>query len=102
MTSAVDLLEHLIHCAQNRGDATAILHEHVVLERLDGEVLRGRDQVVDAVMTREGGAALRVLSREEPDALHVALELAEVSGHLRFVLRGVAHQGVLLAIVMEG
>jgi hypothetical protein len=102
MTSAVELLERLIHCANHREDASPILHERVVLERLDGEVLRGREVVVDAVTTREGGAVLRVLSREEPDALHVALEHAEVPGHLRFVLRGVAHHGVLLAIVMEG
>jgi hypothetical protein len=101
MPSAVELLERLIHCAQNRVDASAILHERVVLERLDGEVLRGRALVVDAVMTREGGATLRVLGREAPDALRMALEIAGVPGHLPFVLRGVAHHGVLLAIVME-
>jgi hypothetical protein len=34
--------------------------------------------------------------------VRVALVVHGIPGQMRFVLRGVAHDGVLLAIVMEG
>ena len=102
MRTTIDLLERLVHCAETREDATALLHEHVVLERLDGEVLRGRALVADAVLSRDGGSRLEILAREDDDALRVALVIEGVAGQIRFVLRGFSQHGVLLAIVMEG
>ncbi len=100
--STVDLLEQLVRCAETRGDASTILHEHVVLERLDGEVLRGRELVADAVLSRDGGSALKILAREDHESLRVALVIDGIAGHIPFVLRGFSQHGVLLAIVMEG
>lgn len=102
MPTTVELLEQLVLCAETRGDATAILHERVVLERLDGEVLRGRDTVADAVVGRDGTSSLKILAREDHEALRVALVIEGVAGHLPFILRGFSQNGVLLAIVMEG
>jgi hypothetical protein len=100
--TTVELLEQLLRCAETRADASAILHERVVLERLDGEVLRGRATVVDAMVTRESGSALKVIEREDHEALRVALVIEGIAGHIPFVLRGFSQDGVLLAIVMEG
>lgn len=102
MATTVELLEQLILCADTRGDAATLLHERVVLERLDGEVLRGRAAVVDAVLTRDGGSRLKVVAREDHESLRVALYIDGMNGHLPFVLRGFSQDGVLLAIVMEG
>jgi hypothetical protein len=102
MRSAVELLESLVLCAETRADASMLLHERVVLERLDGEVLRGRAEVVDAVISRDAGSTLKIIAREDEDAVRVALVVHGIPGQMRFVLRGVAHNGVLLAIVMEG
>jgi hypothetical protein len=71
--TTVELLEQLLRCAETRADASAILHERVVLERLDGEVLRGRTTVVDAMVTRDSGSALKVVAREDHESLRVAL-----------------------------
>jgi len=100
--TTVELLEQLVLCAETRGDASAILHERVVLERLDGEVLRGRATVADAVLGRDGTSSLEILAREDHESLRVALVIEGVAGHLPFVLRGFSEGGVLLAIVMEG
>jgi hypothetical protein len=102
MATTVELLEQLIFCADTRGDAASLLHERVVLERLDGEVLRGRAAVADAVLTRDGGSRLKVIGREDHESLRVALHVEGVGGHIAFVLRGFSQDGVLLAIVMEG
>lgn len=99
--TTVELLEQLLRCVETRGDASALLHERVVLERLDGEVLRGRVVVVDALRSRAPGARLEVLARDGDDALRVGLFVEGVNGHLRFTLRGDARDGLLLAITME-
>jgi hypothetical protein len=99
--TTVELLERLVLCAQTGSDATAILHEHVVLQRLDGEVLRGRALVADAVLDRDRTTRIQIVAREDHESLRVSLEIDGVEGRLPFVLRGYSENGVLLAIVME-
>lgn len=101
MSTAAKLLEKVLLCAETQGDARAYLHERVVLERLDGEVLRGRAVVADAIGTRSDEASLSIIAHDGDDAVRVRLQLKGVAGELRFVIRAVADQGVLLAIVME-
>jgi hypothetical protein len=101
LSSAAVLLERVILCTQTRQDARALLHERVVLERLDGEVLRGRDVVAEAISTRDADSTLSVIEHDGDDGVRVRLQLHAMGGELRFVIRAVAEHGVILAIVME-
>ena len=101
MSTAAALLEQIIQSTQTRADVTAILHENVVLERLDGEVLRGRALVADAIMVRGDDSSLAVICHDGDDGVQVRMQFKEMAGELRFVSRAGAHHGVLVAIVME-
>lgn len=99
-TTAGALLEALVRAAETRVDPGSLLHERVVLGRLDGETLVGRAAVVEAVCTRDGSAKLAVVSIEV-DAVWVSLTMEGVAGELRFWMRGEARDGVLVAVSME-
>ncbi|MDP3274963.1 MAG: hypothetical protein Q8Q09_07180 [Deltaproteobacteria bacterium] len=101
MTSPLStLLERLIRCRDQGDDPSLILHEQVLLERLDGVVLRGRNEVIEAVSSRESGARLTVLMHAE-DCVHVSLSASDLPGEIRFLLRGAMRDGLLVALVME-
>ena len=98
--TAGPLLAALVRAAETREDPGVLLHERVVLARLDGETLVGRAAVVDAVCTRDGGTSLTVIT-VETDAVRVALSLEGLEGALHFWIRGEARGGQLVVVSME-
>src|SRR5260221_1188626 len=100
MADAPRLLCTLIEIAERRGDATAILHDAVVLERLDGTRVEGLVAVVDAIGTRGTGARLTVLS-QCADAIEVSLSVEGVPGRLRFTISATVSDGRLHTIRMN-
>lgn len=98
--SAGALLKSLIEVASVRGDATSLLHESVVLHRVDGTTLHGRVAVADAIATRSPEASLRLLA-QEGETLKVALEVAGIDGYFVITFRGRVEAGVLIEIQME-
>lgn len=99
--SAGALLAVLINTANDRGDASVLLHEHVTLHRLDGERLDGRAAVVDAICTRGPEASFRVIATHA-EMIRVALHIEGLPGHLPFTMTARVLDGVLREIWMEG
>jgi hypothetical protein len=97
--SAGALLAVLLAVVNDRGDATALLDERVVLYRLDGAELQGRAAVLDAIVTRGTEATLRVTAVYS-ERIHVALHVTGVPGHLPFTMTARVVAGVLREIRM--
>jgi hypothetical protein len=98
--TTLTLLRALVTAADDGGDASSLLHDDVVLHRLDGTPLEGRDAVVDAIVTRGHEVRLSV-SHEREVCLVVALEVDAVPGKLLFHMRASAREGRLVEIWME-
>ena len=94
------LLATLMTTANERADASALLHEHVTLHRLDGERLTRRAPVVDAICTRESATRFRVLATHA-EAVRVAMHIEGLDGHFQLTLTATLVDGVLHVIRME-
>ena len=94
------LLTQLIVAAASSVPTEAILHEQVVLHRLDGTDLVGRDPVLDAVTTRDRSVKLTVVA-ERVHEIDVALEVAGVPGRLVFQMAASVADGRLVEIWMR-
>jgi hypothetical protein len=99
-TGAGALLTTLVSTANLSGDATAVLHEEVVLHRLDGTCLTGRALVADAIANRGSEAQLAVVG-SEGEAIQVALVVEGLPGRLLFMMSGAVRDGRLVEIWME-
>jgi hypothetical protein len=94
------LLAALVKTANLAGDASTLLHDEVVLHRLDGTALAGREAVVDAISTRGSEAQLTMMG-SYGEAIHVALMIEGLPGHLLFMMSGTVREGRLVEIWME-
>lgn len=96
------LLARCLALADAGGDATELLHEEVLYERVDGEVLRGRAAVLEALVSR-GESEVRIVVRAvERSHCVLALQVPGLPGHLRLELHGEARDGKLFRLAMRG
>jgi hypothetical protein len=94
------MLTMLIDAADAASDPGVLLHDEVVLTRLDGVCVHGRAAVIDAVVHRGSDARLRTV-RTVASGIEVALEIPGVQGHFLFVITAVARDGLLVEITMQ-
>lgn len=94
------LLTTLVEAASSHEDATALLHEEVVLHRLDGTQVSGRAVVADAITNHGSEASFHVIGRYA-ESIHVAMTIEGLPGRLVFMLSGTVRDGRLIEIRMD-
>lgn len=82
------------------GDATELLHERVVLHRLDGTAVHGRAAVVEAVANRGSEMQFAVVGTYG-EAIHVAIVVDGIPGHVLMTMTGTVEDGRLIEIWMD-
>jgi hypothetical protein len=101
---ACALLERLVDALGQHDDrardVARLLHDGVVLHRLDGTRVEGRVAVADAIVNHGVETRFRAIGRTDVGGVHVAMAIEGLPGELRFVLTGTVDETVLLEIRM--